>query len=186
MTRFESFDTPLPGLKLIKRHPHSDSRGFFERIFCADELSNIGWNTPIAQINQSLTHFKGTIRGLHFQSPPHGEMKLISCMRGQVFDVALDIRLGSPTFGQWHAVVLSADNHNSFFLPQGFAHGFQAMTDDCQLLYLHSASYCQNAECGINASDSTLAIQWPLATSEISARDLALPAFDSLSSGVHI
>lgn len=114
MSRFTITDTPLAGLKLIERQLTGDVRGHLSRLFCRDELYAAGWMKPIAQINHSSTVRKGTVRGMHFQRPPYAEMKLVSCLRGAVWDVAIDIRSGSPTFLQWYAVQLSADNHQAF------------------------------------------------------------------------
>jgi len=115
------------------------------------------------------------VRGLHFQHPPHAEDKLVSCLRGEVFDVAVDLRQGSATFLQWHAEILSADNARSLLIPQGFAHGFQTLTDDCELLYLHSRAYAAGAEGALNVRDPALAIRWPLAFTDISERDAQHP-----------
>lgn len=171
MSRFLVHDTPLAGLKLIERKPIGDARGFLARMFCAEDLSVAGWNKGIAQINHTLTQVRGTVRGMHFQRSPHMEMKLVSCLRGAVWDVAVDLRAGSPTFLKWHAVELSATNHRALLIPEGFAHGFQTLSDDCELLYLHSAAYAADAESGVQAQDPALAISWPLPIAEISARD---------------
>jgi dTDP-4-dehydrorhamnose 3,5-epimerase len=171
LSRFTITDLPLAGLKLVERQNLGDSRGFLSRIFCAEELAPAGWIKPIAQINLTMTARKGTLRGMHFQQPPHSEMKLVNCIRGAVFDVAVDLRTGSPTFLQWHAEELSADNRRSFLIPEGFAHGFQALTDDCELLYLHSMPYVPGSEGALNSQDPTLRIDWPLAVTEMSERD---------------
>lgn len=171
MSRFLVHDTPLAGLKLIERKPIDDTRGFLARVFCAEELSIAGWNKGIAQINHTLTQRRGTVRGMHFQRSPHMEMKLVSCLRGAVWDVAVDLRAGSPTFLKWHAVELSAKNHRAMLIPEGFAHGFQTLSDDCELLYLHSAAYALKAEGGVQPQDLMLAINWPLPIAEISPRD---------------
>lgn len=171
MSRFIIRDIDLAGLKVIVRQPIGDERGYLERLFCADELAKVGWRKPIAQINHTLTQKRGTVRGLHFQKPPHAEMKLVSCLRGVVWDVGVDLRAGSPTFLKWHAEELSADNHRALMIPEGFAHGFQTMTDDCELLYLHSAAYAADSEGAVSAIDPKLGICWPLAITEQSARD---------------
>ena len=126
---------------------------------------------PIAQINHTHTKRSGTVRGLHYQKSPYSEMKLVSCLRGAVWDVAVDIRSGSPTFLQWFAQNLSADNGYALLIPQGFAHGFQALTDDVELMYCHSAAYANGYEAGLNPLDPRLAVKWPLAVTEMSARD---------------
>ncbi len=171
MSRFVIHPTPLAGLKVVERQQIGDSRGFLSRLFCADELVAAGWTGPIAQINHTLTQKRGTVRGMHFQQPPHAEMKLVSCLKGSVLDVAVDVRAGSPTFLQWHAEKLTASNHRALLIPQGFAHGFQSLEDDCELLYLHSAAYTAQSEAALNALDTRLSISWPLPVTERSERD---------------
>lgn len=171
MSRFFVKDLPLRGLRLVERTRLGDSRGYLTRLFCVDELSLAGWCNPIAQINHTFTQRQGTVRGMHYQSPPHAEMKLVSCLRGEVWDVAVDVRAGSATFLQWHAEHLSADNARALLIPEGFAHGFQALTDNVELLYCHSAAHEPSAEAGLQAQDPRLAIDWPLPIVEMSARD---------------
>lgn len=171
MSRFTFFDTPIAGLQIVESQQLGDSRGFLKRLFCAEELATAGWRKPIAQINQTLTQKQGTIRGIHFQRPPHAEMKLVTCLRGAIWDVAVDLRAKSPTFLHWHAEELSAANHRALLIPEGFAHGFQTLCDDCELIYLHSMAYAPEAEAGLNPKDPMLSIAWPLAISELSARD---------------
>lgn len=175
MTSFVSSPTAFAGLVVVQRKRLEDQRGFFSRLFCADELSTTGFAMPIAQINQTLTRQRGAVRGLHFQHPPHTEDKFVSCLRGAIFDVAVDLRRDSPTFLKWHAETLSADNGRSLLIPQGFAHGFQALTDDCELIYLHSTPYAAQAEGALNVNDPALNIAWPLAFTDISHRDSAHP-----------
>lgn len=186
MNRFTVSDLPLVGLKLVERQRIGDSRGFLSRLFCAEELAVAGWVKPIAQINHSYTPLRGTVRGMHFQHPPHAEMKLVSCIRGEVWDVAVDVRIDSPTFLLWHAERVSADNGRALLIPEGFAHGFQALTDDVDLLYCHSAAYSPSAEAGLNPLDARLAISWPLAISELSARDAAHPLIETGFEGVRL
>lgn len=171
MSRLAIASLPLDGLKLIERQRLGDARGFLSRVFCADELRAAAWVKPIAQVNHTLTAQRGTVRGLHFQWPPFAEMKLVSCLRGEVWDVAVDLRRDSATFMQWHAERLSADNARALLIPEGFAHGFQALTDGAELLYCHSAAYNAASEAGLNPRDPRLAIEWPLAIAELSARD---------------
>ena len=171
MNRFEVLTLPLAGLKRVTRQRLGDHRGFLSRLFCANELAQAGWHKPIAQINHAYTAALGTVRGMHFQRPPEAEMKLVSCIRGEVWDVAVDLRRGSPTFLRWHAEPLSAVNGHALLIPEGFAHGFQALTDDVELLYCHSAAYSPSADAGLNPRDPALAIHWPLAIANISARD---------------
>lgn len=179
MSRFTVNDLPLAGLKLVKRQRIGDSRGFLSRLFCAEELAAAGWVKPIAQINHTYTAMRGTVRGMHFQHPPHAEMKLVSCIQGEVWDVAVDVRAGSPTFLHWHAERLSADNGRALLIPEGFAHGFQTLTNDAELLYCHSAAYKASAEAGLNPLDARLAITWQLPIIELSARDAAHPLIET-------
>ena len=172
-TRFDILDTPIAGLQVLQRKPIGDSRGYLERLFCSDDLQAHTKGKHISQINHTLTASRGTVRGMHFQRPPHAEIKFVSCLRGEVFDVAVDLRDNSPTFLRWHAEVLSADNHKTLIIPGGFAHGFQTLTDDCEMLYFHTAPYLPGAEGGLNAQDPRLAIQWPLPVAELSPRDAA-------------
>lgn len=171
MSRFTVTDLPLAGLKRVQRQRLGDNRGFLARLFCAEELATAGWTQPIAQINHTFTAKQGTVRGMHFQRPPHAEMKLVSCIRGEVWDVAVDLRVGSPTFLHWYAERLSAENSCALLIPEGFAHGFQALTNDVELLYCHSAAYAAQAESGLHPSDPRIGIAWPLAIAELSARD---------------
>ncbi len=174
-TRFRVTDTSLAGLKLVERTVRGDDRGFLSRFYCREELAVMGFDRPIVQINHTLTCHAGAIRGLHFQHPPHAEDKFVSVLRGEIFDVALDLRAGSPTLGRWHSEPLSAENRRSLFIPRGFAHGFQALTDDCELIYLHSQAYVPAAEGGIDAFDQTIAIDWPLPVTDMSERDRQHP-----------
>ncbi len=137
----------------------------------ADELGDAGWDCPVAQINESRTTRKGSLRGMHFQRPPHADAKLVTCIHGAVVDVALDIRAGSATLLSWHAEVLSADNAQALMIPAGCAHGFQALTDDVVLVYCHSKGYAPTADDGINPFDPRTAIHWPLAVGEMSDSD---------------
>lgn len=171
MARFEFTPTPLAGLTLIQRTVLEDQRGFLSRFYCADEFHALGVVKSIAQINHTLTRNKGAVRGMHYQHPPYAETKLVSCLRGEIFDVAVDLRHGSPSFLQWHGVRLSAKNRQSLLIPEGFAHGFQALSDDCELIYLHTAEYQPASEGALNAADPKLGIAWPLAIAEMSERD---------------
>jgi len=137
MSRLHVTPTPLPGLCLVARTRLADERGHLSRLFCAAELAAFGWTQAIAQINHTYTRHGGTVRGLHYQRPPHAEAKLVSCLKGEVWDLAVDLRPSSPTYLQWHAQQLSPDNGLALLIPPGFAHGFQALTDDAELLYCH-------------------------------------------------
>ncbi|SFQ26107.1 dTDP-4-dehydrorhamnose 3,5-epimerase [Variovorax sp. 770b2] len=175
MAKFLVRKTDLEGLCVVQRPRIEDSRGFFSRFFCAEEIGPSGFILPVAQINHTLTRQSGSVRGMHFQFQPHSEDKFVSCLQGEVFDVAVDLRKGSSTFLQWHAEILSAENARSLLIPQGFAHGFQTLTDNAQLLYLHSAPYVPSAEGGLHPADPALNIAWPLEFAELSPRDMACP-----------
>ena len=185
-SRFDILDTPLQGLKVIQRKPIGDIRGYLERMFCSTELQPLIPSKGIMQVNHTLTAKCGTVRGMHFQYPPHAEIKLVSCLRGEVFDVAVDLRQGSPTFLLWHAEILSAENHKTLMIPEGYAHGFQTLTESCELLYLHTAPFHPEAEGALNVADPALAIAWPLPVSELSERDRAHPFIDTDFPGIHV
>ena len=182
--RFDILATPIADLKVLQRKPIGDSRGYLERLYCADELQDIVPGKNIVQINHTLTASVGTVRGLHFQHAPHAETKFVTCLRGEVFDVAVDLRQDSPGFLRWHAEVLSAENHKTLVIPEGFAHGFQTLTEDCEMLYFHTAAYEPSAEGGLNVQDPKLAIAWPLPVNGLSERDAAHPFVNSDFPGV--
>ncbi|MCT8003872.1 dTDP-4-dehydrorhamnose 3,5-epimerase family protein [Sphingomonas sanguinis] len=183
-SRFSVVGTPLAGLKSVTRKRLGDERGFLSRLFCRDELSAAGFRNPIVQINHTLTRIPGTVRGFHFQFSPFSEDKFVSVLAGEVFDVAIDLRAGSPTFLQWHGERLSQENGKSLFIPKGFAHGFQTLTPNCELVYLHTQAYEPTAEGGLNALDPRLAVVWPLAVSDMSARDRNHPMIQSGFTGI--
>lgn len=186
MSRFQIVDTPIPGLKIVERTRRSDERGFLARLFCAQELAPAGWNKPIAQINQTLTRRAGTVRGLHFQLPPHAEMKLVNCIRGKVWDVAVDLRRGSPTFLKWFGTYLSAENDRALLIPEGFAHGFQAIVEDCELIYFHTCAYHRASEGALHPEEPRVAILWPQAIAELSTRDRGYPVLPPAFQGIPI
>ena len=186
MSRFAVTGLSLAGLKLIKRNRLGDSRGFLSRLFCSEELAVAGWHKPIVQINHTRTARRGTIRGMHYQMAPHAEMKLVSCIRGEVFDVAIDLRSNSPTFLQSETQILSAKNCCSMLIPEGFAHGFQAQAADCELIYLHTAAYSQQAEVGLLFDDPRLELTWPIQVTDISERDLSHPLLTTSFRGLNI
>ena len=183
-SRFDILDTALASLRVLQRNPIGDNRGFLERLFCIDELQTLAPHKHIAQINQTLTALVGTVRGMHFQCPPHAEIKFVSCLRGEVFDVAVDLRHNSPTFLHWHAEVLSERNRKTLVIPEGFAHGFQTLTDNCEMLYFHTHPFHPEAEGGLNPQDPSLAITWPLAIAAVSDRDAAHPMLNESFSGM--
>lgn len=173
--RFDMVSRSFRGLQLLIRKPIGDNRGYLERLFCLHDLQPVLAGKMIVQINRTLTVKKGTVRGMHFQYPPHSELKIVSCLKGMVFDVVIDIRRDSTTFGRWHGETLSADNHKSLVIPEGFAHGFQTLTSNCEMLYFHTAAYNAESEGGLNATDPKFAIQWPLPILELSSRDRSHP-----------
>ena len=183
---FDILDTSLQGLQVIQRKPIGDSRGYLERLFCRNDLAELLGNRTIVQINHTLTKKKGTVRGLHFQYPPHAETKFVTCLCGEVFDVAVDLRRGSPTFLHWHNEILSETNRKTLMIPEGFAHGFQTLSDDCELIYFHTAAFCTEAEGGINALDPALAVQWPLSVTERSTRDQQHPMITTAFQGIEV
>jgi dTDP-4-dehydrorhamnose 3,5-epimerase len=187
MNRFAIEDTGLAGLRVIARQATADRRGWFERLFCSEELAAAaGERFAPAQINRSCTLVRGAVRGMHFQYPPHAEVKLVSCLQGEVFDVAVDLRIGSPTFLRWFGVRLSAENRASLLIPRGFAHGFQALEERCELLYLHSAAYAPAHEGGIRPDDPRIAIAWPLPIADMSERDAAHALLGAGFAGVRL
>ena len=186
MNRLQLSDTPLEGVRVVQRQRIGDARGFLARLFCAHELAAAGWTRPVAQLNHTLTQHRGTVRGLHFQQAPHAEMKLVSCVRGEVWDVAVDLRAGSPTFLSWHAERLSVDNGAALLIPPGFAHGFQALTDNVEMLYCHSHPHAPGAEGGVHPLETRLAIRWPLPVAGLSARDATHAPIGEDFAGVHL
>ncbi len=165
--------------------PFEDERGWFFRNYSEDAFAAMGLNTGWPQMNHSFTKTKGSIRGMHFQHPPHSEVKLVRCIAGAVLDVIVDLRQGSPTFLQWFGTELNAANRQMLYIPQGFAHGFQTLTNDCELLYQHSTIYQPGAEGGLRYNDESLNIQWPLEGTVISERDRNHKFMDNLFSGIH-
>lgn len=170
--------TPIPGLLVVELEPRGDERGFFSRAFCQNEFAQQGLFTEVAQANFSYSRDRGTLRGLHFQLPPHQEAKLVRCTRGAFLDLALDLRLDSPTFGQSWGVELSQENRLSLYVPKGCAHGFYTLQDDTEAFYLVDAFYSSSAERGIRWNDPQFQIQWPGPPVVISDRDRNHPDFD--------
>ena len=178
--------TPLAGLFEIETAAIGDERGRFLRLFCEQDYAVIRPGLHFTQINLSETWRKGSIRGMHYQTPPSAECKLIRCLRGRVFDVAVDLRSDSPTFLRWHGLELSADNSRAVFIPEGFAHGFQTLTDDVQMLYLHTAAWAPACEAGVRHDDPRLAIDWPLQVTRISDKDRGYSSIDDDFPGVRV
>jgi dTDP-4-dehydrorhamnose 3,5-epimerase len=168
-------ETPISGAFVVTSRPFRDHRGQFARLFDQNLLRSIHEDRPIIQVNHSLTRQVGALRGLHFQSTPYAEAKWVRCLKGRVFDVAVDLRRGSSTFLRHAVVELSAKAANMFFIPEGCAHGFQVIEPDSELLYLHTAPYSPGAEGGIRWDDPLLAIDWPLNPTDVSERDRSHP-----------
>jgi dTDP-4-dehydrorhamnose 3,5-epimerase len=177
---------PLQGAYLIEPEVYSDERGHFFRYFCKNEFEQIGHTKEWLQCNHSYTKNRGSIRGMHYQLPPFAEIKLVRCIAGHVIDVIVDLRQGSPTFLQWTAMELSGANRNMVYIPEGFAHGFQTITDDCELLYHHTEFYKAGAESGLRYNDPRLQINWPLLPTVISERDRNHPFLDDSFEGIKI
>ena len=173
-------ELPLAGAFRVELEPRGDARGFFARLFCAEEFAAHGLATGWVQCNTSFTAAQGTVRGLHFQRPPMAETKLLRCIRGAIFDVIVDLRAGSPTFGRWHGERLDDQNRMMICVPEGFAHGFQTLTPDVEMLYFHSALYSAAHEGGLRWDDARVAVNWPLGVTEMSARDAAFPGLEAL------
>lgn len=176
--------TAITGVVVAEATPFVDQRGLFMRVFCEQALSAILSGRRIVQANYSRTGAAGTIRGLHYQHPPHAEMKLVRCLRGRVWDVALDLRKDSSTLLTWHAEELTPENARMLVIPEGCAHGFQTLEPDSELLYLHTAFYEPTAEGGVRADDPQLNIPWPLPITDLSPRDQALPRLCTDFSGI--
>ena len=184
--RMNFIETPIAGAYVIELESFQDERGLFTRAFCQKEFEAIGFHKQIVQINHSVTIQKGTIRGIHYQLPPASETKIIRCVQGKVLDVMVDLRANSSTFMKWHGVELSKENLRMAFIPDGFAHGFQTLTDNSELIYLSSEFYNLKYECGLRFNDPALAIQWPFPVNVISTKDKSHPFIDNNFKGIKI
>ena len=178
--------TAIKGLFIAETDLISDYRGTFSRLFCERDLVDAIGSRKIVQVNRSLTFSSGTVRGMHYQNPPHLEMKLVRCTQGRILDIAIDIREGSPTFLQWHAEELSPENSRMSIIPEGFAHGFQALDHDSELLYLHTNFYKPESEGSILYSDPRLAISWPLPPINLTDRDQMCPMLSHDFCGIEV
>lgn len=172
-------ETPLPGVWLIEPERIADGRGWFARTFDAEEFRARGLEPAVVQCNASFNGRVDTLRGMHYQREPHGEPKLVRCVRGSVFDVAVDLRPDSPTYCRWHGVELSADNGRALYIERGLAHGFQTLTDDCEVIYQMGHRHVPEAAAGVRFDDPAFAIDWPQPRGRliVSERDLAHPPF---------
>ncbi|NLT23691.1 MAG: dTDP-4-dehydrorhamnose 3,5-epimerase [Syntrophorhabdus sp.] len=166
-------ETPLGGAYVIELDPFVDERGTFARTFCAREFAAIGFTGRIVQVNHSISARRGTVRGMHFQVPPAAETKIIRCVNGAVFDVMVDLRASSPTFLKWYGFEMSAENMRMAYIPEGFAHGFQALADNAALIYHHTEFYSPEHERGLRFDDPRLAIRWPLPVTLVSGKDMS-------------
>jgi dTDP-4-dehydrorhamnose 3,5-epimerase len=176
--------TSLAGSYIIDLEPKSDERGWFARYYCKNEFQKIGHTKEWVQMNHSVSNKKGSIRGMHFQIHPYKEIKMLRCIAGSVYDVIIDLRKGSKTFLQWMGLELSAANKKMLYIPEGFAHGFQCLEDNCELIYHHSEFYKPGAEAGIRYNDPLVSIQWPLPLTVISPRDDQHPYLDENFKGI--
>lgn len=174
--------TPLPldGAYRIELTRHGDARGFFARAFAEEIFSEQGLPTRWPHMNLSFTARAHSVRGLHFQRPPRADAKIVRCIRGAIFDVLVDLRAGAPGFGRWHAVELTAETRTALYIPPGFAHGFQTLLPDSEILYMHSDIYAPGLEGGVSVTDPDLGIAWPHPVQGLSDRDLALPALSAV------
>ncbi len=166
-------ETGLAQVFLVEMDLHQDERGAFGRAWCRRELDSLGLSTELAQINVGFSGRRGTLRGLHYQSPPFGEVKLVRCTRGAVFDVAVDVRSGSSTFGRWVGVELTMDNRRMLYIPPGCAHGYLTLTDNAEIMYFTSEYYRPEVAVGMRFDDPAFGIDWPIPVSVISDRDRA-------------
>ena len=169
--------TRLKDACLIETTPVVDERGWFERSFCAKEYEAAGLGVRFVQHSQSFTSARGTVRGMHFQNSPHGEIKLVRCLRGRIWDVIIDLRETSPTFLRWQGFELSSSNRHQLYVPEGFAHGFQTLCEDVEVGYMISAPYAPESANGVRHDDPAFGISWPLPATTISAKDRNWPDY---------
>jgi len=170
--------TRIQGVVIVEVEPRGDERGSFARAFCVEEFEQNGLDSHVEQTNLSTNVEAGTLRGLHYQLPPAAETKLVRCVRGALFDVAVDARPGSETFGQWFGLELTEENGTALLIPEGCAHGFQTLVPATTALYQVSAAYAPSRERGIHHADPALDIGWPLEVRNLSSRDRDLPLLD--------
>ena len=169
--------TTIEGVFKIDLEPRFDERGFFARMFCREEFASHGLETKFVQANTSYSADSGTLRGMHYQHPPHSEAKLVKCVQGELYDVVLDLREDSRSFGRYQAFDLTAENRSMVYVPKGCAHGFMTMKPDTEIMYMVSASYSPEAEAGIRYDDPLFNIDWPMVPVEISDKDAGYPIY---------
>lgn len=170
-------ETELRDAYIVELERREDNRGFFARTWCQHEFEQHGLVATIAQANMSFNHTRGTLRGMHFQRAPYAETKLVRAVRGAIYDVIIDLRPDSPTYKRWIGVELSADNRRALFVPEGFAHGFQTLEDNTDVMYQVSQFYTPGAEGGLRYNDPTFEIVWPIPVSIISDKDASWPDY---------
>lgn len=183
--KLKILSTNIKDLYILEPNSFKDERGVFSRVYCQKELESIS-NIVLNQINHSITNYKGSVRGMHFQYPPNAEEKMVKCIKGSIFDVVVDIRKNSPTFLQIYTVKLSEKNQKMIYIPRGFAHGFQTLEDDTELLYFHSSFYTPENEGALNVKDPFLNIEWPLEIRNISQRDIEHEFLNENFEGIEI
>ena len=176
--------TPLAGSFVIEPTVFSDDRGWFARFYCKNDFKEIGYEKEWVQLNHSVSYNKGAIRGMHYQVKPYREIKMVKCIAGAVYDVIVDLRRDSKSFLKWFGQELSAKNRKMLFIPDGFAHGFQCLEDNCELIYHHSEFYTPGAEGGLRYDDPSVAIEWPLTPTVLSDRDKSHPYLDDNFKGI--
>ena len=178
--------TFLHGLMIIETSTRRDQRGTFTRLFCEHTLASVIGNRRIMQVNHSCTAEVGAVRGMHYQNAPHAEIKLVRCLKGRIWDVAVDLRARSSTFLKWHAEELTPENARMMLIPQGFAHGFQVQEPESELLYLHTELYNPSAEGGLCYNDPLLSIEWPIPVTNLSIRDANHPLIATDYAGIDL
>ena len=178
--------TSLEGAYLIGLDKYEDERGFFARIFCKSEFEEMGLSSKFIQVNNSLTRYKGTIRGMHYQLEPSAEVKIVRCIRGSLYDAIIDLRPDSSSFGEWFGSELSAENRQMMYVPKGFAHGFLTLEDNTETFYFASSSYSPDLERGIRYNDPYFGIEWPIPVTQSSQKDGECPDFDPEWHGVSL
>ena len=171
-------ETSVLGVYIVDIEPHVDARGYFARVWCEQEFRDHGLNPNIVQVNTIFSQIQGTLRGVHFQQSPHTEAKLVRCVRGSVYDVAVDLRPDSATFRQWHAEVLRAGDGRMFYVPEGCGHGFQTLEDQTEVVYQATTSFAPSAASGVRYDDSAFGIDWPLPVRCLSESDSNWPEFN--------
>jgi len=172
-------DTPIDNLKVIEPDKFDDNRGYFLKSFEKKAFAKQGIDMEVSQANQSFNLLKGTLRGMHFQAEPFAEAKVVFCVKGKIFDVAIDLRLSSAMYGKWYGIELSEENKRILYIPKGFAHGFETLVDNTEVFYLMSGEYSKEHEAGVRWNDPAFGISWPLAPTVIADKDNAWPAFKS-------